>query len=143
MVFRVVLPRLARSAEAIPRVLDYARPASARSCVRNHDFYVAMAAELGEDWVRLVRELEDHSVSETWRRVEREHMEDAATEILSSVRRLSPPVRDVVCRRAVGYSWRRISAELPHRAYFSLTDDWNGALRWLVREHGDLVRRLA
>jgi len=133
---------MARSADALPSVLGYSRPHSATSCARNHEFYLDLAAELGEDWVKLVRELEDHSVSDGWRRVERQHMEEAATDILSSLRRLPRPVRDVVYRRAAGVSWRRISADLPGRAYFSLTDDWTSALRWLCREHGELVRRL-
>lgn len=139
VVYQVLLPRL--SCDRTPGVLGYGRPAMAQMCVRNHEFFVAMATELGEWWERTVREAELASVSD-WRRLEREHMEDAALDLLGAVRAMPLPVRDVVERRSSGMSWTSISAALPGRAYFSLTDDWSSAVRVVWERHSDTVRRL-
>ena len=139
----VLAPRLRSGARWADHNLGISRPSYERACVRNHAFMAQIARELGDWYERFVREAEVNAVGTGfWRRVERDHLDDAATELMDVVRRMSPPVRDVVVRRAVGQSWRDISRALPERAYFSLTDDWQLALRTLARDHGPLLRRL-
>lgn len=113
----------------------------AKACVRNHDFFIAMAEELGEWWVRTIADAELASESD-WRRIDRYHMEDAATELATAVRGLPQPIREVVQRRSSGQSWKTISRELPDRVYWSITEDWGTGLRLVWTRYGDLVRRL-
>ncbi len=110
-------------------------------CVRSPEFFFAIAAELGEWWERTILDAEMASVSD-WHRIEREHLEDAAMEMIGAVRAMPPPIQDVVVRRASGMSWTALQKELPDRAYFSLTDDWASAVRVIWDRHGDIVRRL-
>lgn len=142
VVYGSVLPRMARGAEAIPGVLGYSRPSMARLCVRNHEFYAAMARQLDVRVELLLDELESTAVSESWRRVERGHLEDAAVELLGVVRGFPRPVRDVVELRAAGVSWRDVTRALPDRVYWSMTDDWAWALRKVWGEHDGLVGRI-
>jgi hypothetical protein len=127
--------------QSTPPQLGFGRPAMAQLCVRNWEFFVSLSAELGEHTEDTIYDAELSAVSD-WPRIERQHMEDAALELLSAVQTLPPPVRDVVVRRSRGWSWTAISAGLPGRAYFSLTDDWAAAVRLVWSSHGDLVRRL-
>lgn len=113
----------------------------ARACVRNHQFFLQMAEEMGEWWERTIRETEAASVSD-WRRIEMSHLEDAAADLVTAVRAMPAPVREVTERRAAGMSWRRISQDLPGRVYFSLAQDWRTALMRLSTEHAETVRRL-
>lgn len=113
----------------------------ARACVRNHEFFVAMAEELGEWWMRTIHEAELASESD-WRLIERDHMDEAAELLLRAVSELPVPQREVLVRRASGMSWKGIAEALPHRAYFSMTDDWATALRSLWSRQGDLIRRI-
>lgn len=114
----------------------------ARACVRNHAFFVAMAEELGEWWMRTIADAELGSVSD-WRRIERSHMEDAAEELLRAIVDMPAPLREVLVQRAAyGKSWRDVSSALPHRVYFSVVEDWHRALSWLWDRHGDLIRRI-
>jgi hypothetical protein len=108
---------------------------------RSNDFFVDLAEDLGEWWIRVKADCELSAVSD-WRRCERHHMEDAACELLERMSGLPRSVRDVVERRASGQSWTRISRDLPGRAYFSLMDDWRHALRHVSQRCDDLVRRL-
>lgn len=113
----------------------------AQLCVRNWEFFVSLSTELDEHIEDTIYDAELSAVSD-WPRIERQHMEDAGMELLGAVQVLPAPVRDVVVRRARGWSWTTISAGLPGRAYFSLTDDWAMAVRLLWQSHGDIVRRL-
>lgn len=120
--------------------LGFSTPSMSRACVRSVDFFQDLGPEIGEWWFRLASASAE--ANEDWRRIERTHLEEAAAELATAVAALLPPVREVVVRRAAGQSWRRISEALPTRAYFSLTDDWEVALRTLWGRHGDVIRRL-
>lgn len=127
--------------------LGYSRPSHARLMIRSHAFVVAVAEEMGEWWVRMVAENErgrtrSGSSSESWRRVERQHMEDAALDIVEMVEKMPRPMRDVVVLRASGASWREIGQALPDRAHFSMADDWCSALRLLWSRGSSSVARL-
>ena len=101
-----------------------------------------MSEELGEWWRRTLAECELSAVPTEWRRIEREHLEEAALELYDAIRRLPRSARDVVEMRAMGVSWAEISRRMPDRAYFSLTDDWRSAVRMTRDRYGDLVRRM-
>lgn len=102
-----------------------------------------MADEMGlenEQWRELVADNEASSTSD-WKRIERGHLEDAAAELISVVRELPKPVREVVERRAVGLSWQAIAKSLPTRALFSIKDDWERGLKALNESHFQLLDR--
>lgn len=142
MLYRVVLPRIAREGNRGTGPSGYARPSYARLCVRTHEFFREISGELGEWWLRTLWDCALTSVPTEWRRIEREHMEEAALGIHEAIRRLPRSVRDVVEMRAVGLSWTEVSRRLPGRAYFSLTDDWASAVRMVRERCGDLVARM-
>lgn len=139
LVYQVLLPRILK--HHVRSELGISRPSMARACVRNHPFFLQMAEEMGEWWERTIRQTELASVSD-WRRIEMSHLEDAAADLVTAVRALPAPVRAVAERRASGMSWRRISADLPGRVFFSLAQDWRTALMRLSTEHRDTIRRL-
>jgi hypothetical protein len=138
LVYGVILPRMNRTELATG--LGLARASYERAFVRNDAVFQQLAEELGEWWLHLVRAADETDARN--RRVERRHMEDAATEILDIVRRMPKPMQDVVLRRAAGMSWRRIGEALSNRVHFSLQDDWDIAVRCLWQHGGDCVRRL-
>ncbi|MBB2674695.1 UNVERIFIED_ORG: hypothetical protein GGE44_004273 [Rhizobium esperanzae] len=117
-----------------------ARASWQKQFVLNHAVFQQLAAELGEDWMKLVRDADKDDANA--RRVERRHMEDAAEEIVAVVDALLQPLREVVVRRAAGMNWKAIAEALPHRAFFSIQDDHAAALRRVWDKAGDAVRRL-
>jgi len=74
--------------------------------------------------------------------VERTHREEAAGELVTLVRRMPNPVRVVVEARSCGVPWKRMTTELPDRAFFSMREDWSRAIGTLTVSYEDLVRRL-
>ncbi|MBB2699166.1 UNVERIFIED_ORG: hypothetical protein GGI66_003848 [Rhizobium esperanzae] len=117
-----------------------ARASWQKQFILNHAVFQQLATELGEDWMKLVRDADKNDVNA--RRVERRHMEDAAEEIVAVVNALLPPLREVVVRRAAGMNWKAIAEALPHRAFFSIQDDHTTALRRVWDKAADAVRRL-
>lgn len=138
LVYGVILPRMNRVELATG--LGMARASYELAFVRHNAVFQQLAEELGEWWLNMVHAADETHASN--RRIERRHMEDAATEILDLVRRLPKPMQDVVVRRAAGMPWKKIGAALPNRVHFSLQDDWDGAVRRVWQERGDCVRRL-
>lgn len=108
---------------------------------RSHEFYVQMAADLGDWWWRLEDDSGDKDAG--LRRLERSHMEEAAIDLADLVRRLPGSCRRIVEARAAGHSWRTIFADNPDRVGYSMMDDWEGTLRAIWAAHEDLVRRVA
>ncbi|WP_414815243.1 hypothetical protein [Rhizobium sp. IY2] len=117
-----------------------ARASWQRQFVLNHAVFQQLAAELGENWMKLVHDADKDDASA--RRVERRHMEEAAEEIVAVVNALLPPLREVVVRRAAGMNWKAVADALPHRAFFSMQDDHATALRRVWDKADDAVRRL-
>jgi hypothetical protein len=117
-----------------------ARQSWQKAFVLNHAVFVQLAKELGESWMKLVRDAE--AAHDDGRRVERRHMEDAAEEIAAVVAAMPRPWQEVVVRRAAGMSWRQIIEALPDRVQFSMEDDYEAALRRVWDQAGDVVRRL-
>lgn len=111
------------------------------SSERSWEFFVSLAAELGEWPDRLVDG--QYPTGASVRRIERRHREDAAGQLVSIVRAMPKPVREVVEARAVGVPWKRLTRELPERAYFSMVDDYRRAVATLLTHHLDLIRRLS
>lgn len=136
--YRVLLPRIFR--QSIPSVLSLKRPSYETGLTRTHDFILQMSEEMGEWWERTARLNEASSVSD-WKKIERSQMCDAALELVEVIRGMPRPVRDVLERRAAGMSWKAIQDDLPKRAYFSIMDDWKGALRKLNEGHHELLLR--
>ncbi|PDT07864.1 hypothetical protein [Rhizobium sp. M1] len=137
LVYGVVLPRMHSERIVGPGM---ARASWQKQFVLNHTVFQQLAAELGEDWMKLVRDADKNDANA--RRVERRHMEDAAEEIVAVVNALLPPLREVVVRRAAGMNWKAVAEALPHRAFFSIQDDHATALRRVWDKAGDAVRRL-
>ncbi|MEZ0020001.1 hypothetical protein [Sinorhizobium fredii] len=138
LVYGVILPRMNRT--ELTAGLGLSRASYELAFVRNNAVFQQLAQELGEWWLNLVRAADETDAGN--RRIERRHMEDAATEILDLVRRMPKPVQDVVVRRAVGMGWKSIGVALPDRVHFSLQDDWDAAVRRVWYGCGDCVRRL-
>lgn len=111
------------------------------SSERSWEFFVSLAEELGEWADRLVEG--QYPTGASVRRIERRHREDAAGELVTIVRSMPRPVREVVEARAIGVPWKRITKELPDRAYFSMVDDYRRAVATLSIHHLDLIRRLS
>ncbi|MBX4889676.1 hypothetical protein [Rhizobium bangladeshense] len=137
LVYGVVLPRMHSERIVGPGM---ARASWQKQFVLNHAVFRQLAAELGEDWMKLVRDADKADVNA--RRLERRHMEDAAEEIVAVVNALLPPLREVVVRRAAGMNWKAIAEALPHRAFFSIQDDHSAAMRRVWDKARDAVRRL-
>lgn len=141
LVYRNLLPRLTRS--AIGGQLKMKRPSYESNISRSHEFMIQVGEDLGlkpDEWRELVADNEASSISD-WKRIERGHLEDAAAEVISVVRGLPEPVREVVERRAVGLSWQAIAKSLPTRALFSIKDDWERGLKELNLLHAELLGR--
>jgi hypothetical protein len=100
-----------------------------------------LCIELGEYWYRLAQYNAASSGSD-WKRHERRHRDEAAQELMQVVLGMPQPWREVVILRAMGCNWREMARRLPHRAQFSMLDDWRAALRLLGERHDDLVRRI-
>ena len=111
------------------------------SSERSWEFFVSLADELGEWAQRLIEG--QYPTGASIRRIERRHLEDAAGELVTVVRRMPPPVRRVVEARAVGVKWKRLTAEMPDRAYFSMVDDYDCAIATIFINFRDVVRRLS
>lgn len=111
------------------------------SSERSWEFFISLAAELGE-WPERLMEGQDPTGASV-RRIERTHREEAAGEIVSLIRRMPAPVRQVVEARALGVAWKRLTTEMPNRAFFSMVDDHRRAVATLHVNHFDLVRRLS
>ena len=137
LVYGVVLPRMHSERIVGPGL---ARANWQRQFVLNHAVFQQLAAELGENWMKLVHDADKSDANA--RRVERRHMEDAAEEVVAVVNALLPPLREVVVRRAAGMNWKAVAEALPHRAFFSMQDDHAIALRRVWDKAGDAVRRL-
>lgn len=137
LVYGAVLPRMHSGRIVGPFM---ARQSWQKAFVLNHAVFVQLAKELGESWMKLVRDAE--AAQDDGRRVERRHMEDAAEEILAVVTAMPRPWQEVVVRRAAGMSWRQIGETLPDRVLFSMEDDYEAALRRVWEQAGDVVRRL-
>lgn len=105
------------------------------------DYYVSLGRDLGV-WAEELLYNQD-PVGRSIRRIEMSHMEDAGAELCEFVRRMPAPVRIVVECRACGVAWKKMTTELPDRAYFSMRDDWTSALAAIRRDAFDLVRRLS
>lgn len=138
LVYQVVVPRMLRS--HVERDLGLATPNYNR-LERTHEFYMDMAAELGDWWWRLARDSQNANGPMS-RRMEREHLQDAGEELASVVLTLPREVRRIVESRAAGVGWRDVARSNPDRAFFSIRDDWEAGLNWLWLRHEDLVRRL-
>jgi hypothetical protein len=136
--YLVIVPRILRG--EVGSRLGMSSPAYTRA-ERGMQFYLDLAREL-QDWDRNILNYQD-PIGRSIRKVEREHIEEAASELIQLVRRMPPPVRIVCEMRACGVSWRRICAELPDRAYFSMMEDNQRAVGTLHLNHGDIVRRVA
>lgn len=137
LVYGMVLPRMHSERIVGPGM---ARASWQKQFVLNHAVFQQLAAELGEDWMKLVRDADKNDANA--RRVERRHMEDAAEEIVAVVNALLLPLREVVVRRAAGMNWKAVAEALPHRAFFSIQDDHATALRRVWDKADDAVRRL-
>lgn len=111
------------------------------SSERSWEFFVSLAEELGEWPERLIEG--QYPTGASILRLERSHREEAAGELVTLVRRMTVPVRRVVEARAVGVPWKRLTRELPDRAYFSMVDDYDAAVTTLFVHHHDVVRRLS
>lgn len=135
-----VLPEIARRPDWRP-CLDFTRPAMSRLCERSTEFFQEIAIELGDWWRNLARDSAAGNAS-AGDLLARQMRDEAATALADVVRALPVPVRTVVQRRAAGQSWRRISSDLPGRAYFSLTDDWHKTCVLIASRNSDLVERL-
>jgi hypothetical protein len=138
LVYGVILPRMNRTELATG--LGLARASYERAFVRNDAVFQQLAEELGEWWLNLVRAADETDAGN--RRIDRSHMEDAATDILDIVRRMPKPMQDVVARRAAGMGWKAIGEALSNRVHFSLQDDWDAGVRRVWQKRGDCVRRL-
>lgn len=132
-VYRVVLP-------AILRQTNPGWGPGPLSSERSWEFFVSLAEELGE-WAWRLAQQQDITGASV-RRIERAHREDAAGELVTLVRRMSPPIREVVEARAVGVGWKRMTTQRPERAYFSMVDDYRRAVATLHFHHDDVIRRL-
>ena len=108
---------------------------------RSWDYYVQLAADLGV-WTEELIHNQD-PISKSLRRVERQHLEEAAVELCEFVRIMPPPVRVVVEARACGVAWKKMTEQLPGRAFFSIREDWYAALATILRDRKDLVRRIS
>ncbi|MBB2818393.1 UNVERIFIED_ORG: hypothetical protein GGD59_001621 [Rhizobium esperanzae] len=137
LVYGVVLPRMHSGRIVGPGM---ARASWQKQFILNHAVFQQLAAELGENWMKLVRDADKNDANA--RRVERRHMEDAAEEIVAVVNALLLPLREVVVRRAAGMKWKAIAEALPHRAFFSIQDDHATGLRRVWDKAGDSIRRL-
>lgn len=133
-VYRVILPSL------ISRSSPGWGPGPL-STERSWEFFTSLAIELGEVASSFYND-QDRTNAQI-RRVERGHREEAAGELVTLVRRMPTPIRVVVEARACKVSWRRLSEELPDRAYFSMREDWQVAVGTLAINHMDTVRRLS
>jgi hypothetical protein len=105
-----------------------------------------MAEELGEWYERIIRDNEKASVGgmDEWRRIERRHLDDAATDLMTEVSRLVAPVRLVVMMRASGAKWRDIyTASGKNRPFFSLKDDWRSGVLKLCSTAAEPITRLS
>lgn len=105
------------------------------------DYYVSLGRDLGV-WVEELLHWQD-PIGRSLRRIEMNHVEDAATAVVDFVRRMPTPVRIVVEARACGVPWKRMTTELPDRAFFSLRDDWSSAVSAVLRDIPDVVRRIS
>lgn len=120
--------------------LGYKRPSYESNVSRSQLFMSQLSADLGEALERLIQSNEESSVSD-WRKVERQHMDEAAVELLTVISAMPQPIREVVELRATGMSWKRICDSLPKRVYFSIIDDWKRALAILNERHDYLLNR--
>lgn len=129
--FRVVLPSMSRSASS---GLGFSSPSYNRAFIRNSELFVELSRELGDWWVRLMKTSQLSDVPA--RRIDRQHMEDAALELMTFVEDLPEPERVPVVQRSAGVGWRTIYRRYPDRASFSIKEDYDRALRkiWLARE---------
>lgn len=139
LTYAVIIPQMNDNA-ADPR-LGFSRPAMAKACVRNHDFFVQLAQELGRTWFLLFFDA-CKSAKSDWKRIERHHLEDAAMDLADAVRSLPKPLQEVIYWRAIGVSWRRMSQELKGRDTLSMKEDHEKALALLWTRHGSTVRRI-
>src|SRR5690606_5274489 len=112
--YGIVIPRVTK------RELSNGYGSGPLSTDRSWEFYVAIADEIGE-WVQRV--LADRAPDDSLRRIERDHQEEAAGELVTFVRGMTASVRIVVETRSGGMSWRALTRSLPDRAYFSIVDD--------------------
>lgn len=127
----------------LPQILSRTSPGwgpGPLSTERNWEFFVQLGEELGE-WALELARWQDPSGASI-RRVERSHLEEAAGELVTVVRRMPTPVRTVVEARACHVSWRKISDEFPERAFFSMQEDWRRAVGTLGLDWEDVIRRL-
>lgn len=128
----------------LPSILSQSSPGwgpGPLSSERSWEFFVSLAAELGEWTERLIED--QYPTGASILRIERGHREEAAGELVTVVRRMTSPVRSVVEARSLGVSWKRLSAAFPDRAHFSMMDDYKIAIATLHRDYGDIVRRLS
>lgn len=105
------------------------------------EYYIALGRDLGE-WAEAILHMQD-PIGRSIRRVEMSHVEDAATELVEFVRRMPSPVQIVVEARACGVPWKRMTTELPDRAFFSMRDDWKSAVAAIHQQQEHVVRRIS
>lgn len=111
------------------------------SSERSWEFFVGLAEDLGE-WAERLMEGQDPTGASI-RRIERHHREEAAGELVHIIRSMPIPVRQVVEARALGVAWKRLTTEMPDRAFFSMQEDYRRAVATLHIVYFDLVRRLS
>lgn len=128
----------------LPSILSQSSPGwgpGPLSSERSWEFFVSLAAELGEWTERLIED--QYPTGASILRIERGHREEAAGELVTVVRRMTSPVRRVVEAKSLGVSWKRLASVFPERAFFSMKDDYKVAIATLHVNYGDIVRRLS
>lgn len=147
--FGSVLPRIRGRREIYGRGIGTTNFASL--CVRDQDFFLSLARDVVDaEWsgvredmrLSILSELRTPQLDDAVRRVERQHLEEAALEIELAVGELPGPLCAVVRYRAMGLSFRKIAGIMKGRAPFSLVDDWNRAISLIWERHELLVRRI-
>lgn len=123
----------------------------ASMCVRDHDFFVEIAKDIFNSDLAGMRDdtrdfvlsvIKGPQLEEALRKVERQHLEDAAMELITLVDTLPRNLRAVTVSRASGLSFRKIREYRKDRAMFSLVDDWNDSVRYIWDSSEELVRRI-
>ena len=143
--FRVALPR---ANSCVSSRLGFSAPSYSRSFSHGYETLFDIAKDccpaskdLGAYFDDLLKDRTGTPGS--WDRLAGEMREERALELVEHVLRLAQPQREVVVLRSSGMEWKRLVKALPGRAYFSIVEDYEAALRSIWARADDLVSQTA
>lgn len=143
--YRVVLPRM--KSERYART-GYSTPPQNRMIERNFEFmYQVVREETPTDRdvsMMDVRRMMDDEMATGGevQRIVREHVAESCMALVEVVRGLPDPVHDVLVLVSSGFTPRQAAKMLPHRAAFSVADDYRRGLDMVWCAAGEHVRNI-